>query len=102
MRGDGQFEAWVDRARSVRIEAEIVRRNIRLNRVGAEHVGPCPRCGGEDRFSYNAAKGIWNCRGCGLGGDVIDLVKHLDGADFIAACTTLNNGEPPPKANGKD
>jgi hypothetical protein len=44
---------------------------------------------------------VWNCRGCGKGGDVIDLVAHLDGADFIAACTTLTGEPPPRKANGK-
>ena len=60
-----------------------------------------PVCGGDDRFAINTAKGVWNCRQCGVGGDVIKLVQHLDGVDFIAACTTLT-GEPPPKANGKD
>ena len=32
---------------------------------------------------------------------MIELVEHLDGIDFIAACTVLT-GEPPPKANGCD
>ena len=32
------------------------------------------------------------------GGDVIALVQHLDGVDFIGACTTLA-GEPPPKSD---
>src|SRR6202035_2414159 len=44
----------------------------------------------------NSKKGLWNCRGCGVGGDVIKLVEHLDGVDFISACTTLT-GEPPPE-----
>src|SRR5262245_51948264 len=98
---DPRFSDWVDRARAVSIESEIDRRGVKLKRVGAEHVGPCPRCAGEDRFAINPAKGLWNCRGCGVGGDTIKLVEHLDGVDFIAACTTLA-GEPPPKANGKD
>ena len=95
------FDQWIARARDVPIEREIERRGVKLNGNGRERVSPCPKCGGDDRFSINTAKGVWNCRGCGVGGDVIELVRHLDGGDFIAACTTLN-GEPPPKANGSD
>jgi hypothetical protein len=51
------FEDWVDRARHSSIEAEIARRGIVLRRVGAELVGPCPRCGGTDRFSVNPRLG---------------------------------------------
>lgn len=99
--GDGQFEAWVERARAVPIEREIGRRGLKLKHVGVEHVGPCPKCGGDDRFAINTRKQVFHCRGCDLGGDVIKLVEHLDGVDFATACTTLI-GEPPPKANGKD
>ena len=84
------------------IENEIARRNVRL-RGKNERCGPCPKCGGDDRFSINVSKQIFNCRGCGRGGDVIDLVQHVDGVDFQTATTTLA-GEPPPaeKVNGKD
>src|SRR5215472_8964678 len=95
------YDQWRAKARAVRIEDEIERRGIPLKRVGSERIGPCPKCGGDDRFSINTSKQVFNCRGCGKGGDVIELVEHLDGCDFIAACTTLA-GEPPPKANGKD
>jgi hypothetical protein len=96
------FDAWVQRARGVRIEAELERRGVQL-RGKTEREGPCPRCGGDNRFSINVKKQLWNCRHCKteeIDGDVIGLVRHLDGVDFIAACTTLA-GEPPPKANGK-
>ena len=86
------FNEWVGRARSVPIEREIDRRGIKL-RGKIERVGPCPKCGGDDRFSINTKKNVWNCRGCGIGGDVIDLVKFLDGVDFIDACKRLF-GEP--------
>jgi hypothetical protein len=67
------YETWVQRARSVPIEEEITRRHIKLKRSGAERIGPCPRCAGDDRFSINPRKGVFNCRGCGHGGDVIEL-----------------------------
>jgi CHC2 zinc finger len=76
-------------ARSVRIEDEIARRGIRLQGRGSERVGPCPDCGGHDRFSINIKKQLWNCRGCGYGGDVIALVRHLDGLSFGEAVRLL-------------
>jgi hypothetical protein len=90
-------------AKAVRIEDEIARRGIHL-RGKAERWGRCPKCGGHDRFSINTVKQVFNCRGCGKGGDVIDLVQHLDNADFMTACETLTgkrrvNGHAP---NGKD
>ena len=93
------FDVWLGQARACKIEDEIARRGIAL-RGRVERTGPCPTCGGDDRFSINTSKQLWNCRGCGVGGDVIKLVEHLDGVDFIAACTTLV-GEPPPQ-NGRD
>jgi putative DNA primase/helicase len=88
-------DAWVKCARDVRIETEIERRGIKL-RGTVERFGACPKCGGDDRFSINTNKQVWNCRGCEAGGDVINLVRHLDGVDFRAACSTLA-GEPPQK-----
>jgi hypothetical protein len=99
MRGH-EHQDWVQRARAVPIEREIERRGIKLKRNGLECVGACPKCGGGDRFAINTKKQIFNCRGCGKGGDVIELVEHLDGVDFNAACAHLT-GQPPPKANGK-
>ena len=97
-----QFNEWVRRAHAVPIEIEAQRRGIRLRRSGAELIGPCPRCGGDDRFAINTKKQVWNCRGCGAKGSVIDLVMSLDGADFNTACTTLTGEPPPKKANGRD
>jgi hypothetical protein len=68
----------IERARSVQIEDEIVRRGITL-RGRTERCGPCPLCGGHDRFSINIDKQLWNCRDCCVGGDIIALVQHLDG-----------------------
>jgi phage/plasmid primase-like uncharacterized protein len=96
----------VERARSVRIECEIARRGITLKPDGAERIGPCPVCGGRDRFSINIRKQVFNCRGA-VGGDVITMVQHLDGCDFVTAVTTLvGNGPrkpaPPAKPEERD
>jgi phage/plasmid primase-like uncharacterized protein len=90
-------DAWIDGARAVPIEQEIDRRGIRLKGRN-ERVGPYPVCGGTDRFGVNVAKGLWNCRGCNKGGDVIELVRHLDSCDFLIAIKTLT-GEKGPDNN---
>jgi hypothetical protein len=85
----------VDAAKATRIEDEVARRGIKLAGRG-ERVGPCPVCGGRDRFSINVKKQIWNCRGCARGGDVVDLVQHLDGITFKDAVKTLAGDETRP------
>ena len=81
--------ADIERARSVLLEDEVIRRGLKLKRAGSELIGPCGVCGGTDRFSVHVKKQVWNCRGCAVGGDVIKLVQHLDGCDFAAAIETL-------------
>lgn len=87
------FKDLIARARAVTLEAEIERRGIAL-RGHIERCGPCPRCGGRDRFSINVNKQVWNCRGCGVGRDVIKLVEHLDGRDLTGAVKQLVGDAP--------
>jgi DNA primase len=100
-----QFDDWVERARKSPIELEIARRGIPLRRSGAERIGPCPRCGGEDRFSVKPSEGVWNCRGCKpdtIAGDIIGLVQWLDDAEFVRAVETINQEPPPLNGRGHD
>jgi DNA primase len=85
-------------AKAVALESELARRGAKLKRLGRELIGPCPACGGTDRFAVNVHNQIWNCRGCAMGGDVIELVRHLDGCDFVAAVDTLTGGQRPVSA----
>ena len=96
------WDAWVAKARSVRIEDECSRRGIVFNGQAGktERCGPCPKCGGEDRFAVNTKKQVFNCRGCGARGDVIAFVQFLDDSDFAHAVEVLT-GEPPPKRTAK-
>jgi phage/plasmid primase-like uncharacterized protein len=87
------FDDWVARAHTVPIERVVVERGIKL-RGTVERTGPCPVCGGTDRFSINIRKRLWNCRGCRKGGDAIALVMHLDGVEFGEAVSILA-GETP-------
>lgn len=60
-----------------------------LKRTGHELVGPCPKCGGRDRFAVNTRKGLFQCRICGIAGDGLKLVQEIQGLDFKAALTWL-------------
>ena len=65
-----------------------------LHRTGAERVGPCPLCGGKDRFGINVNSRAYQCRKCGIkGGDVIQLVRDVRGCGFRDALAFLC-GEP--------
>ena len=79
----------IELAKATPIESEIGRRGYQLKRQGPELVGPCPVCGGTDRFAVHTRKQCWQCRGCQKGGDVISLVQHLDGIEFPAAIEVL-------------
>jgi hypothetical protein len=87
------FDDLLRRARAVPIEHEIGHRSIQL-RGGIDKCGPCPVCGGVDRFAIHIRKQVFNCRGCNLGGDVIALVQHLDGIGFQDAVHLLAGEEP--------
>lgn len=97
---DAGFADWIAAARATRIEDAAAARGAGLRRVGAELVGPCPACGGTDRFGINLRRQVFHCRGSGRGGDVIEMVQYLDACDFIAACTALA-GEAPSGDRGR-
>ena len=60
-----------------------------LVRMGHELVGPCPACGGRDRFGVNLRKGVIYCRKCEAKGGNIDLVMLTMGMEFKAALEWL-------------
>jgi ribosomal protein L37AE/L43A len=66
--------------------------DLRLKKIAAnELAGPCPRCGGTDRFGINTKAGLWLCRGCGAkGGDGISLLMHARGLPFRDAVEDIN------------
>ncbi len=60
--------------------------------------GPCPMCGGKDRFRFDdkAGKGTWFCNGCGSG-DGFDLIERFTKGEFkaIAALIDKMRGDAP-------
>jgi hypothetical protein len=93
--------AAIARARAVPIADEILRRGIKMRRVGLELVGACPVCGDggkgsrSNRFAVDLHKNVWLCRLCQRGGGVVDLVMNLDGVGFKEAVAVLAGGKCP-------
>lgn len=75
---------WVARARSVRLEVALARRGLKPG-------DPCPRCG--SRLKLNVATQVWTC--AQHRGDVVGLVEHLDGTNFVGACRALTGTAAP-------
>jgi hypothetical protein len=77
---------------------DVAGRYTTLKRVTAiEYAGPCPVCGGRDRFGVNTRKQVWNCRGCDQGGDVVALVQHAGGLLFRDAVERLTGEQTRPQ-----
>lgn len=96
---DPVFEEWVGRARAGSFQRAVQLCGFTpakgLNR-GKDHAGPCPDCGGRDRFSVHYGKRKFNCRGCGAkGGDALALALVGGRVAFVDACEELS-GEPRP------
>ena len=78
-----------DEAMTTSCEAWAIRKRWPLLR-GIDRAGPCPVCGGSDRFAIHTKKNTFNCRGCGISGaGVIDLVMKTEPCEFVAACELI-------------
>jgi DNA primase len=87
----------------------LIGKDTRLNKVantnGGEYAGPCPFCGGRDRFRVQPKReggGRWFCRGCGENHwhDAIEYIRRRDHSDFLTACKTLKLNPGQAKAKG--
>jgi DNA primase len=68
---------------------------------GGEFAGPCPWCGGDDRFrcwpNQGEAGKYW-CRGCGRSGDALQYLRDFRHMTFPEACQFLGRELPPPSS----
>jgi DNA primase len=66
---------------------------------GGEYCGPCPFCGGKDRFRVWPDSGRYWCRGCNKQGDAIQYLRERRNLSFQDACSFL--GRDPGERKGK-
>ncbi len=78
-------------AKNIPLAELVMRLEIsRLRQMGTEMIGPCPLCGGRDRFGINLRTNKFNCRKCDLRGvDQIALVRGVLRVDFKEALDWL-------------
>lgn len=84
--------------------------NIRkvANSGGGEYAGPCPFCGGRDRFRVQPGQYRWLCRHCtdGKWRDVIEFIARLDhldphcASDLKEICRRATGGTIPIMSSG--
>ncbi len=81
---------------------DVVGRDVALRKVastdGGEYAGPCPKCGGTDRFHVTRAWAF--CRQCwpfgnGERHDAIAYLRWRDGLTFAEACEALGGDVAP-------
>ncbi len=100
------LDDFVFRAREITVTQAALDAGIAVGR--GNYAGPCPVCGGNDRFSINPRMEAWKCRGCDKAGrDGISLAAHINGYDthggrgFLLACAAALN-EPVPDESARE
>ena len=72
--------------------------------TAGELAGPCPWCGGRDRFHVWPGKGkggrYW-CRGCGRQGGGIAFLRERDGLSYADACRAIGTEAAIPARSGR-
>ncbi len=56
---------------------------------GGEYKGPCPWCGGDDRFSIQPKRDHFVCRRCKRAGDSITFYRDFHGMKYYEACAAV-------------
>ena len=86
----------IEAAKGVDLVPLIRSRGIELKKNGKGYVGLCPfHAEATPSLSVNPAKNLWQCFGCGIGGDAIRFVELFDKVTFPEAVEKLTGpGQP--------
>ena len=80
----------------------LIGNDVTLQRMasthGGEWAGPCPFCGGTDRFRVWPEQGRFWCRQCEAQGDAIAYLQKCDSLTFAEACERLGGQKAAPSA----
>jgi len=77
---------------SVDLAALVRAKGVSLRKNGKSYFGLCPFHGDKNpSFSVNPLNNLWQCFGCGAGGDVIRFIELFDQVDFKEAVRRLSD-----------
>lgn len=97
---DPEFQDWLTDARQAPFEDAIALNGFRPKKGfenKADRSGPCPACGGDDRFSVHMKDRVFNCRGCGIkGADALSLAMVGQKNDAFLIVVEQLAGRPRP------
>src|SRR6266702_1964713 len=89
----------IEAAKGVDLIQLVRTRGVELKRSGRNYIGLCPfHTEATPSFTVNPAKNLWQCFGCGTGGDAIRFVESFDKVSFPEAVDKLTASGPLPKA----
>lgn len=96
---DPDFDLWVSEARAGSFALAMQLCGFAPAKgkdKGHDIAGPCPACGGRDRFAVHLVKRKFNCRHCEVkGGDALALALVGERVAFVDACEKLAGRERP-------
>lgn len=93
---DAQFRRLVDEAKDKHNISDVMAKHAKVTRAGREKHSLCPfHKEKSPSFQLNDAKGTYYCFGCGATGDIVRLVMHLQGVDFMGAMRWLGAADLP-------
>ncbi len=88
--------------REVDLAALVKAKGVSLRKNGKSYFGLCPFHDDHNpSFSVNPSKNLWQCFGCGAGGDAIRFVEMFDQVTFPEAVEKLKADSPQLKAKPK-
>jgi DNA primase catalytic core len=89
---------------SVDLVALVRSRGVPLKKNGKGYKGHCPFHDDQKTPSLSVTpdKNLWQCFGCGAGGDAIRFVELFDKVDFKAAVLTLEDSPSQPEDRGQE
>lgn len=79
----------------IAVERLVEASGIALKKSGKDQIGHCPfHDDAEPSLVITAAKNLWHCFGCQMGGGPIDWVMKMQGVSFRHAVEILREGIP--------